>query len=109
MTSLEFLDEEHLQPLRRALANCLAASVAEYTYAQILDGRPTTLIYGGDHYMGDDWPMRKHQRICPGFLEKAKAFLSDFDVLSLKFEAKVITTPNGTTSRLQIQSIDIII
>ncbi|KAI3393264.1 hypothetical protein diail_4523 [Diaporthe ilicicola] len=90
MASLELLDGQHLQPLRRALTNCLATSAAEYTYAQILDGRPTALVYCGEHHIEDDWPMRQHEEICPGFLDKAKAFRLDFDVLSLKFEAKTL-------------------
>lgn len=89
MTSLDFLGENHLQSLRRALTNCLATSVAEYTYAQILDGRPTRDVYAIDHHIEDDWPIAQHEEICAGFLEKSKAFRSDFDVLSLKFEAKV--------------------
>lgn len=109
MASWELLEGEHLQTLRQALTNCLATSVAEYTYAQILDGRPTALVYCGEHHIEDDWPMRQHEEICPGFLDKAKAFRSDFDVLSLEFEAKVITTPSNTTSRLHIQCIDIVI
>ncbi|KAG8156868.1 hypothetical protein KVR01_013281 [Diaporthe batatas] len=90
MASLELLDGEHLQPLRRAITNCLATSAAEYAYTQILDGRPTSYVFGGDHYMEPRWPIYKHKQICPGFLDKAKAFRSDFDVLSLKFEAKTL-------------------
>lgn len=109
MASWELLEREYLQALRQALTNCLETSVAEYTYAQILDGRPTALVYCGEHHIEDDWPMRQHEEICPGFLDKAKAFRSDFDVLALKFEAKVITTPCDTTSRLHIQRINIFI
>lgn len=89
MASLKLLDEDHLQSLRRALTNCLATSVAEHTYAQILDGQPTRDVYAIDHHMEDDWPVVQHEELCAGFLEKAKAFRSDFDMLSLKFEAKV--------------------
>lgn len=89
MASLEILDVDHLQPLRRALTNCLATSVAEYTYAQILDGQPTFPVYAADHYWEKDWPIVEHKEICPGYLDEAKALRSDFDVLSLNFEAQV--------------------
>jgi hypothetical protein len=86
MASLEFPDAGHLQPLRRALTNSLVTSVAEYTYAKILDGQRTCLVYGGDCPMEDDWPL------CPGFLGKAKAVLSDFDMpLRLNFTNAPLT------------------
>lgn len=101
MASLGTLDKEHLQPLRRALLKCLSTSVAEYTYAQILDGQPTCYKYAGDHYYEDSWPVMQHEEICPGYLEKARAFRSDFDVLSLKFDAKVWLS-RGESPSMQI-------
>lgn len=89
MESLDILDEDHLQPLRRAITNCLATSIAEYTYAQILDGQPTYSVYAADHYWESDWPIVQHKELCPGFLNEVKALRSDFDVLSLNFETKV--------------------
>jgi len=92
MASLEFLDGDHLYPLHRALTNCLATLVAEHTYAQILDGQPTCSVYAGDHHFEEDWPVMQHKEICPGFLEKAKAFRSDFSIMSLKFNVKARLT-----------------
>lgn len=89
MESLKILDADHLQPLRRALTNCLVTLVAEYTYAQILDGQPTHSVYAADHYWEKDWPIVDHEEICPGFLHEVKALGSDFDVQSLNFEAQV--------------------
>ena len=80
MASLEFLDAGHLQPLRRALTNSLATAVAEYTFAKILNGQRTCVVNGGDCHMEDDWPLVHYIEIFPGFLGKAKAVLSDFDV-----------------------------
>lgn len=80
---------EHLQPFRRPLIKCLSTCVAEYTRAHILDGQSICYKYAGDHYSEDSWPVMQHKEIHSDKLEKARAFRSDFDVLSLKFDANV--------------------
>lgn len=94
----EHLGIKHLQPLRRALNNSLAAPVSEFTYAQIIDGQPTSDVYGTDHSFGDGLAVSDHEVLCPGSLEKARAFRADFNVLGLTFEPKVSTSDRELTN-----------
>lgn len=87
--SLASLDDQHLAPLRQALANLLSTPTAEFTYAQIVDGMPTSDTYMTDHYFYEGFPVLTHEELCPGIVEKTRAFRSRFDVLSLQFEPKV--------------------
>lgn len=87
--SLAGLDAEHLASLDRALANLLSTSNAEFTYAQIVDGMPTREIYVTDHWFYEEFPVLDHEELCPGAMDKTRAFRSQFNIGSLKFEPKV--------------------
>lgn len=89
MQSLDHLAIEHLQPLRRALINFLSAPISEFTYAQIIDGMPTSDVYATDHNFRDGLAVSDHEELCPGSIEKARAFRADFNVLDLVFKSKV--------------------
>lgn len=54
--SLASLDGEHLSSLEQALANLLATPSAEITYAQIIDGMPTSDTYMTDHWFYEGFP-----------------------------------------------------
>lgn len=97
MQSPEHLDIEHLQPLRRALINFLSVPISEFTYAQIIDGQPTSDVYAADHFFSDDLTVSDHEELCPGSIEKTRAFRSDFNVLDLVFEPKVSTPEREVT------------
>lgn len=88
MLSLADLDLGHLEPFRRALFNVLSAPVAEFTFAQIVDGQPTSEVYADDHYFREGLPVMQHENLCPGSIEKTRAFRSGFDILHLKFDPK---------------------
>lgn len=45
VASPDLLDKDHLQAFRRALLNILATDLAEFAYAQILDGLPTEQFF----------------------------------------------------------------
>lgn len=98
--SLQDLDSEHGTPLRLALNNLLSTPVAEFTYAQIVDGMPVSDVYAEDHWFLEDWPVMQHEELCPGALEKTRAFRSEFDYLSLRLEAKV--GENAFCARLMV-------
>lgn len=85
---LEHLDAEHLRPFRQALSNILSTPVAESTYAQIIDGMPLSDVYKHNHWYSKNFPVETHNDLCPGSLEKAKAFRSNIDFTLLQFEAK---------------------
>lgn len=87
--SLASLDREHLASFKQALANLLSTPIAEFTYAQIVDGMPTSYTYMTDHDFYDEFPVLNHENLCPGIMDKTRAIRSQFDVLSLKFELKV--------------------
>ena len=90
--SLASLDEEHLAAFKQAMINILSTPLAEFTYAQIVDGMPTRDTYMRDHWQFEGVPAMDHHELCPGITEKTRAFRSEFDVFSLKFEAQVVTS-----------------
>ena len=87
--SLADLDGEHLASLKQAMTNILSTPLAEFAYAQIIDGMPTRDAYIADHYFHEGIPALDHQELCPGTMEKTRAFRSQFDILSLNFKLKV--------------------
>lgn len=89
--SLASLDEAHLAPFKQAMVNILSAPTVEFAYAQIVDGMPTSDTCMMDHWFTDGFPAMEHQELCPGTIDKTRAFRSEFDILSLKFEPKVVT------------------
>lgn len=89
MLSLEDLDVEHFEPFRGVLLNILSAPVAEFTFAQIINGQPTSSVYASDHFFRDNLPVMHHETLCPGSVDKTQAFRSGFDILTLKFEPSV--------------------
>lgn len=88
--SLAGLDAEHLASFERALANLLSTPNAEFTYAQIADGMPTSDIYVTNHWFYEGFPVLDHKELCPGAMDRIRAFRSNFNIASLKFEPKVI-------------------
>lgn len=86
--SLTSLDQEHLASFKQALANLLSTPTAEFTYAQIVDGMPTRHTYITDHNFYNEFPVLDHEELCPGTMDKTRAFRSEFDILSLRFEPR---------------------
>lgn len=91
---LDVLDEEHAQVFKRALRNILRTEVAEFTYAQILDGLPTEQSLSDSYVFMEGHPVYelKHEEICEGYLEKAREFRSRFDASSLCVDESVGNT-----------------
>lgn len=85
------LDVEHRETFHRALANILSTDTAELTYAQLLDGLPTSESFT-DSYL---WLARhpvyelEHKQLCDGYLEQAKEYRAQFDPANLSFEQSV--------------------
>lgn len=88
----EHLSAAHLDALVRALSNVLATDVAEFTYAEIIDGLPTAESFTefrsfypaeGEH------PACHHHRLCEGALEAAREARARFDPLTLRFDPQV--------------------
>ncbi|RFU36296.1 hypothetical protein B7463_g95, partial [Scytalidium lignicola] len=91
--SLHHLVTEHLSVVTRAISNVLSTDVAEFTYAQIVAGLPTRDSYGDFHYTTDvdeGSPVLHHLSLCDRVLAKTRTFKSNFDPLSLQFDAYVL-------------------
>ncbi|EXM02754.1 hypothetical protein NOF04DRAFT_22340 [Fusarium oxysporum II5] len=91
-TYLDVLDNEHRKVLERAVRNLLSTEVAEVIYAQILDGLPTEKSLRDSSDYVKDHPVHsiQHTEICPGYVEKAREFSNQFDLLQLQIKFKTI-------------------
>lgn len=93
MTFTDFIPGEHRDTLLRAITNVLNTEVALFTFAELVDGLPTSAdcfdrrIPGiwGPHIMD-----HTHEELCDGATDKAREMLADFDPSILKFSPKVI-------------------
>ncbi|KAH6876355.1 hypothetical protein B0T10DRAFT_610361 [Thelonectria olida] len=103
------LDAIHLQALARALRNLLQSDLALITYAQILDGLPTSDTawdqYGSKY--DPDHPVNQHEELCPGSLEMARKFREEFDIYDLKLSAELLeefqaTVPSARAFKLRL-------
>ncbi|KAK7425893.1 hypothetical protein QQZ08_007607 [Neonectria magnoliae] len=106
---LDVLDDEHIVTFRRALRRILATPLAEFTYAQILDGLPTEESLEDSYVYMESHPVYKlgHKDLCEGFLEKARSFRTSFDPSNLRFKQSVLiavqsSTPNSKPFHLRL-------
>ena len=86
--SPENLDVQHFRILQRAVSNLLITDAAELAYASIVDGLPTLAQFLEFHDLSkqSDHPVTRHEALCDGVIEKVRAFRSNFDLRTLKFE-----------------------
>jgi hypothetical protein len=90
--SLDLLDQMHRRALEQAVRNILGTDVAETAYAQILDGLPTEQSLMDSYtFQENDHPVfaLKHVDVCPGFVDKARQFRSEFDPSQLRYQPRV--------------------
>ncbi|KAJ4307149.1 hypothetical protein N0V88_000528 [Collariella sp. IMI 366227] len=68
--TLSALDDAHAAVFKQALARILSTEVAEYTYAEILDGLPTETSFLEFHFYQEGHPVftQNHTSLCPGVL-----------------------------------------
>lgn len=75
------LDDGHRVALDRAISNVISTDIAEYTFAQIVDGLPTAEV-ANDRYgypLHIDHPIQNHKALRTGVIETIRSFKSDFD------------------------------
>lgn len=91
LASLGLLDGEHMDAFHRALNNVLLTEVAENTYAEIIDGLPIRESWLDFNPWRPGHPVEdlKHDKLCPGSIEKATELRSDFDIYALSFPSWV--------------------
>ncbi|KAK7720728.1 hypothetical protein SLS63_009722 [Diaporthe eres] len=86
------LDNDHQKVFTTALSNILRTKVAETTLAQIVDGLPLEHIafsLRGHRYTSDD-PVATHIELCPGSIEKSRAFRERFDPVLMTVRTDVL-------------------
>lgn len=89
--NLSTLDSTHADAFKQALARILGTKVALFTYAEILDGLPTIDSFREFHFWQEGHPIYQlgHTSLCPGTIERARAFRESFDPLQLTFRSAV--------------------
>lgn len=87
----DVLDAEHKATFRQALMRLLSTPLAEFTYAQILDGLPTEQSFRDSYYFMHRHPVYElgHTELCKGFLKKARDFRAKFNPSDLRFNQSV--------------------
>lgn len=89
--SVEVLDSVHYDPLLRALRNVLSTTLAEISFAQLLDGLPLVDIVWdmkGSLVMKGH-PLLSHDSLCEGATEQARMLRDTFDPAILRFSSLV--------------------
>ncbi|KAH8734487.1 hypothetical protein BGZ61DRAFT_584469 [Ilyonectria robusta] len=99
----DVLDDEHKETFRQALRRLLSTPLAEYTYAQILDGLPTEPSLRDSYVWMPRHPVYEleHTELCEGFLDKARDFMTKFDAFGLRFKQSLLRAFQNTTSGSQ--------
>lgn len=94
------LQNGHYAVFERALWNVLFTKLAEFTMAQLVDGLPTIDAYlEGDGLINlRGHPIFDHEVLCPGALERTKAFRSEFDPSTLLLKSSVSPICPGMTA-----------
>ena len=100
--SLDILDDERMQTFRRALQNILSTEIAEFTYAQLLDGLPTQESLKESYPPMRDHPVHElgHTTVCDGSLEKARELRSNIVFSDFSFDLHVRYLPPSIAGRL---------
>ena len=87
-SSIRDVDVEHYGAFTTALARLLRTSIAEHTYAEIIDGIPTAdTWYAYDGLRHDI--IEAHRELCPGILEAAREFRTNLRPETLAFDSAV--------------------
>lgn len=82
---------EHYEVFARAIFNLLSTELALFTFAQIIDGLPTSDVAWDCRYsdLVGAHPIEQHEDICPGVLDGARGFRRDFNPRILSFDPRV--------------------
>lgn len=86
------MDVEHRDAFSHAMKTILAAPRTEHTMAQLVDGLPeaeAAFQTRGHHLGHEDHPLRGHELLCDGALEKTRSLRDNFDLQSLDFDSHV--------------------
>ncbi|KFH44951.1 hypothetical protein ACRE_042810 [Hapsidospora chrysogenum ATCC 11550] len=70
VAGITILNAHHRQPLQQAAIRILHTDRAEDTYAELLDGMPTTKTYRECFVSWKTHPSSRHSELCPGVRDK---------------------------------------
>lgn len=94
------LDATHQSVFKRAVQNVLSTTIAETTFAQIIDGLPLRSVALGTSGLDFHGAIYDHEHLYPGAFEKAISFRSGLDYLSIELQVTVLQryqdTPVGS-------------
>lgn len=79
---------------QKLIRNVLGTETAELVYGQILDGLPLRSCIEESFPWIPDHPVNtlSHFELCQGFIDKAREFLTEFDLTKLRFQKEVSLT-----------------
>lgn len=83
--------EHHRCVLDHAIRKVLSTELAQFTYAQIIDGLPTGDVSWDRRYSGvfGEHPIdTEHEKLCPGAMDKARAYYEQWNSDILMFNPK---------------------
>lgn len=86
----EILDQPHQARFCRAIRNLLHSKPAEFTFAQLVDGLPLRKVAYSSVALHFEMPVIDHEELCPGAMDKARAFRDQFDPASLFLPVDVL-------------------
>ncbi|KAH8787849.1 hypothetical protein F5883DRAFT_350454, partial [Diaporthe sp. PMI_573] len=84
------LDQPHQARFCRAIRNILHSKPAEFTFAQLVDGLPLEKVAHSSVALLFESPVREHETLCPGAMDKARAFRDSFEPASLDLPVDVM-------------------
>ena len=91
--SITTLNAHHRLSLQRAALRILHTDHTEDTYAELLDGMPTTKAYRECFYSWKTHPSSRHSELSPGIHDKIREFRANFDIKTLQFSTSVGIRP----------------
>ncbi|POS70965.1 hypothetical protein DHEL01_v210642 [Diaporthe helianthi] len=86
----EILDQAHETRFCGAIINILHSKPAEFTFAQLVDGLPLAKVASTSLALRCGDPVREHKTLCPGAMDKVRAFRDSFDPASLDLPVEVL-------------------
>lgn len=91
-TVADVLDDRHQAVFQQAMTNVLATDLAKLTFAQLVDGLPLwdiAIDLSSQRHSSEE-PVYKHKELCPGAMEKARAFHQKFNPLRLEIRSDAL-------------------
>ncbi|KAH7322475.1 hypothetical protein B0I35DRAFT_350840 [Stachybotrys elegans] len=90
--SIDSLDGPHRDILERAISRVLATDVAEHTFAQIIDGLPTSRVAKEEASgLPHGHPLRyTHTELCAGIREKTQDLWNQFSMSDINLDAQLL-------------------